>query len=133
MIVEHDDPLHDDEQIRTALFINYGNVTRTAEMLGLHAGVLARHVNRVSSLKTDQMAARQLIVDRAEEAILDRLTTTEGDEQYETAKFILTSLGKELGWGATSKSAASLSLSDGNRTLSVRWNDGSEAEGGPEP
>jgi hypothetical protein len=117
--------LSDEDVLRTALYVSWGNVLKAAELLGLPAGVLARRIESSKSLKADRDAARRLIIDAAEGKIIDRLADTEGEDQYETAKFVLTSLGKEVGWGAAAprSPAGGFALSDGSRSLVVKWND----------
>jgi len=66
-----------------------------------------------------------MIVDQAEAVIVDQLLDTEqADRRDDAAKFVLTSLGKSLGWGTSTSStqSAGFSLSDGaGRTLQVKW------------
>jgi hypothetical protein len=65
-----------------------------------------------------------MIVDQAEAVVVEQLLDTgQADRRDEAAKFVLTSLGRSLGWGQTAATpAAGFSLSDGTgRTLSVRW------------
>ncbi len=65
-----------------------------------------------------------MIVDQAEAVVIDQLLDEESlDRRDEAAKFVLTSLGRSLGWGQTAvPAAAGFSLSDGSgRTLSVKW------------
>ena len=113
----------DDEAVRTALWLNYGNIRLAARALGAAPGALARKVEQDPSLKTDRDAARRMIVDEAENVIVEQLTDVNSvDRRDEAAKFVLTSLGKALGWGQQATSAAGFSLSDGGgRTLQVKW------------
>ena len=64
-----------------------------------------------------------MIVDAAEANIVEQLTDTSSiDRRDECAKFVLTSLGKALGWGTGQSSAAGFSMTDGGgRTLQVKW------------
>jgi hypothetical protein len=64
-----------------------------------------------------------MIVDQAETIVIEQLEDIDNPERRdEAAKFVLTSLGKSLGWGTQATSQAGFSLSDGQgRTLSVRW------------
>jgi hypothetical protein len=64
-----------------------------------------------------------MIVDQAEQVVVGELQDDSNPErQSETARFVLTSLGKSLGWGAQATSQAGFALTDGSgRTLSVRW------------
>lgn len=114
----------DDDAIRTALYLSWGNVSKAAQLLKMPAGMLARKVELSTSLKADRDAARRLIVDCAEAKIVERLTELQGDELYDTVKFVLTTLGKEVGWGAAQpRTAGAVALTDGSRSLTVRWND----------
>jgi hypothetical protein len=106
------------------LYLNHGNTQLAALQLGCHPGVLARKIEMVPSLKADRDAARRQIVDTAEMVIVEELQDTNNPEQRsEAARFVLTSLGKTLGWGTQATSqAAGFSLSDGaGRTLQVKW------------
>jgi hypothetical protein len=113
----------DEDAIRTALYLNFGNVGRAAGQLGVQPGALARRIELVPSLKADRDAARRMIVDQAEAVIVEQLEDKDQpDRRDDAARFVLTSLGKSLGWGAQATSQAGFSLSDGSgRTLSVRW------------
>jgi hypothetical protein len=65
-----------------------------------------------------------MIVDQSEAVIVEELLDQEQPERRsEAARFVLTSLGKSLGWGQNAASqAAGFSLSDGaGRTLQVKW------------
>jgi hypothetical protein len=76
------------------------------------------------SLKADRDAARRMIVDQSEAVIVEELLDADQPERRsEAARFVLTSLGKSLGWGTgQSSTGGGLSLSDGSgRTLQVKW------------
>jgi hypothetical protein len=113
----------DDEAVRTALWLNYGNLKLAAQALGASPGALARKVEATPSLKLDRDAARRMIVDEAENVIVEQLTDPSStDRRDEAAKFVLTSLGKSLGWGTQATAAAGFSLTDGGgRQLTVKW------------
>lgn len=113
----------DDEAVRTALWLNYGNLKLAAQALGASPGALARKVEQTPSLKTDRDAARRMIVDEAEHVVVEQLLDDRNtDRRDEASKFVLTTLGKALGWGNQATSAAGFSLSDGDgRTLQVKW------------
>jgi hypothetical protein len=115
--------IEDEEAIRTALYLNFGNVGLAARSLGALPGALARIVEASTALKADRDAARRMIVDQAEQVIVEQLTDTQQtDRRDEAAKFVLTSLGKALGWGTQATSAAGFSMTDGGgRTLQVKW------------
>ena len=114
--------IEDEEAIRTSLYLNFGNTGLAAQALGTAPGLLARTIERSPSLKADRDAARRMIVDAAEAAIVDALTDDSQDRRDDAARFVLTSLGKALGWGASATAPAGFSMSDGaGRTLSVRW------------
>jgi hypothetical protein len=115
--------IEDIEAIRTALYLNYGNVGLAARSLGALPGALARVVEQSAELRSDRDAARRMIVDQAEAVIVEQLTDkAQIDRRDEAAKFVLTSLGKALGWGTQATTAAGFSLSDGGgRTLQVKW------------
>jgi hypothetical protein len=114
----------DDEAIRTSLYANFGNVGLAARQLGCLPGQLARRIELLPSLKADRDAARRMIVDQAEAVIVEQLLDADQpDRRDESARFVLTSLGKGVGWGANATAAAAgFSLSDGaGRTLQVKW------------
>lgn len=112
----------DTEAIRTALYLNFGNCQLAARDLRTTPGALARKIEADATLRVDRDAARRMIVDQAEANLVEQLTDASSlDRRDEAAKFVLTSLGKSLGWGTQSTSAAGFSLTDGNKTLSVKW------------
>lgn len=114
----------DDEAIRTALYLNFGNVGLAARALGRRPGELARQIELFPSLRADREAARRMIVDQSEQVVIEQLLDENDIERRDdAAKFVLTSLGRTLGWGQTAQaSQAGFSLSDGSgRTLQVKW------------
>jgi hypothetical protein len=65
-----------------------------------------------------------MIVDQAEAVVVEQLLDVDQpDRRDAAAQFVLTSLGKSVGWGQQAASqAAGFSLSDGSgRTLQVKW------------
>ncbi len=121
--------VEDDEAIRTALYAHFGNVGLAARALGTLPGTLARRIELLPSLKADRDAARRMIVDQAEAVVVEQLLDADQpDRRDDAARFVLTSLGKGVGWGATTTSAAAgFSLSDGaGRSLTVKWQTDSE-------
>jgi len=81
--------IDDEEAIRTALYLNFGNVGLAARSLGCLPGALARIVEASSALKSDRDAARRMIVDQAEQVIVEQLTDTDQtDRRDEAAKFV---------------------------------------------
>ena len=115
--------IEDEEAIRTALYYNYGNVGLAAQSLSCAPGQLARVVEQSPALRADRDAARRMIVDQAERVIVEQLTDeTSIDRRDEGAKFVLTSLGRALGWGTQATSAAGFSMTDGaGKQLTVKW------------
>jgi hypothetical protein len=114
--------IEDAEAIRTALYLNYGNCKLAAQSLGCRAGALSRIVESSPELKAERDAARRMIVDQAEAVVVEQLTDDRNpDRRDEASKFVLTTLGKALGWGSQATSPAGFSMSDGQRTLSIRW------------
>ena len=104
---------------------SFGNTGRAAALLEVSPGQLARQIELSPTLKADRDVARRMIVDLAEERIVEALLDdTSTERRDETARFVLTSLGRGLGWStsASAPAAAGFSLSDGSgRTLSVKW------------
>jgi hypothetical protein len=115
--------IEDTEAIRTALYLNYGNVGLAAQSLGCLPGALARIVEKSADLKSDRDAARRMIVDQAEAVVVEQLLDkAQIDRRDEAAKFVLTSLGKALGWGTQATTAAGFSMTDGaGKQLTVKW------------
>jgi hypothetical protein len=123
--------IEDDEAIRTALYAHFGNVGLAARALGTLPGALARRIELLPSLKADRDAARRMIVDQAEAVVVEQLLDADQpDRRDDAARFVLTSLGKGVGWGAQATSAAAgFSLSDGSgRQLTVKWQ--TDSDGG---
>jgi len=117
-----EDDLNDLGVIRTALFANFGNIKLAATALGVAPGQLSRVVEASVDLKTDRDAARRMIVDQAEAIVVEQLTDERNtDRRDEASKFVLTTLGKSLGWGSQATAPSGFSMSDGQRTLSIRW------------
>ena len=74
-----------------------GIKTAAAKKLGCDVDTVDRYCNRYPSVADAVKQARSGIVDMAESVLIQKLNRKEWD----AAKFVLTTLGKDRGWGNT--------------------------------
>lgn len=95
-----DNPI-DTDQARSAIWHSAGSITRAAALLDVSPARLMRLVSKDDFLKKEREAAQELIIDAAEDALLDALERS--DTRDETAKWILDRKGSPRGWGSSVK------------------------------
>lgn len=120
------------EEVRTALWVNAGNVTKAALLLKVDSARLRRYIASSPRLSAEKEEARNQIVDKAEDVLLEALNDNEDVVRRDSmAKFALTNLGKDRGYG--SKGASNLTINNNsNGTIQVSWGDGSSITGSDE-
>lgn len=114
------------EEVRTALWANSGNVTKAAQLLKVDSARLRRYIKNSPRLSVEVEEARNQILDRAEEIMIEALNDEDDVVRRDSmAKFALTNLGKERGFGQR-PGAGTLTINNtGGGTIQVSWGDGS--------
>lgn len=91
----------DPQQARSAIWHSAGSITRAAKLLDVSPARLMRLVVKDEYLTKERSAAQELIIDAAEDALLDALERS--DTRDDTAKWILDRKGSPRGWGSSVK------------------------------
>lgn len=94
----------DEGQARSALWHAAGSITRAARFLQVSPARLMNLVAKTPYLREERDKAAELLVDAAEDVILDLLEDDERKE--EIARFVLDRRGSSRGWGSTVKAPA---------------------------
>lgn len=117
------------EEVRTALWVNEGNITKAALTLKVDSSRLRRYIAASPRLSAEKEEARNQILDKAEEVVIEALSDEEDVVRKDSmAKYVLSNLGKERGYG--SKAGGNLTINNnGAGTISVSWGDGSSITG----
>lgn len=118
----------DVEETRTALWLNRGNIMKTAATLKVTPARLRQYVNNNTYLSREQSEAREQLKDIAEDNVYDALTDEEDPARRDTmTRFVLGSIGKDRGFG-TGGSGVSLNM-NGKGKLEISWDDGTSLTG----
>jgi hypothetical protein len=91
----------DDATVRSALWHAAGSVTRAARFLQVSPARLLSYVKNSAYLSGERDKAAELVVDAAEDVILDLLE--DDDRREDTAKWVLDRKGAARGWGSSVK------------------------------
>lgn len=120
------------EEVRTALWCNEGNITRAAAMLKVDSNRLRRYIANSPRLSAEKEEARNQMVDRAEEVIIEALHDNEDVTRRDSmAKFVAVNLGKDRGYGSKGLGGVTINNAKGG-TIQVSWGDGSTITGSDE-
>lgn len=116
-----DSPIEQD-LARSALWHAAGSITRAARLLQISPARLLNFVKRDEYLTEERAKAAELMVDAAEDVLLDLL---EDDERKEdTAKWILDRKGSTRGWGSSVKPnqpTIAFGSQNGQAAIAIRW------------
>jgi hypothetical protein len=118
----------DVEEVRTALWMNRGNVSEAAKLLKVSSQRLRRFVDNNEYLKDQQNESREVLKDIAEENVYDALTdAADAGRRDSMSRFVLQTIGKDRGFG-TGSSGINLKGPAKGR-ITITWDDGSEIVG----
>jgi hypothetical protein len=112
----------DIEEARTALWRCEGNISAAATLLKVPSSRFRALVNKSAYLQREVNEAKQQLVDMAEVVVKDALG--DPDRADAMARFVLSTQGKERGWGNGSGGPSVNIKSSGN--IVFQWQDGSE-------
>lgn len=111
----------DIEESRTAIWRSSGNITRAAEILKVPPARLRALVKRSEYLLREVEEAREQVVDMAEDVVKEALS--DPDRADAMARFVLSTQGKQRGWGNASGGPSVNIKTTGN--VVFQWQDGS--------
>jgi len=90
-------PAFTPEEVAAAISENHGVIAGAARSLGCSRDTVERYVDRHAVVRAAFNEARELIVDMAEAVVIKRL----GEGDLGAAKFVLSTIGRDRGWGRT--------------------------------
>lgn len=104
-----------------ALWHAAGNVTKAAKLMGTDSARLGYMISKTSDLQDTRRRASELVLDRAEAALIDSLK--DDDSALDTAKWILSNGGRGRGWGreATQGLGFAFDGMTGSGQVAIRW------------
>ena len=108
----------DIEECRTALWIGRGNVLTAARALKVEPARLRRFIKTSILLREEQIEAKTLLVERAEEIIGEALEDEALDTRIDAAKFVLERVGKDAGW---SKNTGGVTINGPTGQIVISW------------
>lgn len=121
----------DIEECRTALWLHRGNVTEAAKRLKVTPARLRAMIRNSPRLAKEVEEARQQLADIAEDVVYEALTNPEDPGRRDSmARFVLTNLGNERGYGSKGNGPVKVDVAKGRVT--VAWADGSSISVGDE-
>jgi hypothetical protein len=122
-------PLNVDE-VRTAIWLESGNVTKAAKRLKSDPLRVRRFIKQSPRLSAELKEAEEQLLDRAQEVVREALDDTDDASRRDTmAKFVLKELGQERGFGKpTNGGKVTINNKDGG-LIQVSWGDGSSVAG----
>jgi len=121
-----DNPI-DLQQARSAIWHSAGSVTRAARLLDVSPARLLAFVNRDDYLREQRTQAAELLVDQAEDVLLDLLE--DDDRKEDIAKWVLDRKGSLRGWSSSQKPAnptLSFGTANGSAAIAIRWQNDDE-------
>lgn len=116
------------DEARTALWKAEGNITKAAQILKVDSARLRRYISNSPRLSAEMEEAKNQILDRAEEVIVEALNDLDDVVRRDSmAKYVTTNLGKKRGYGNTSPGGVTINNHGGK--MVVQWGDGSAIAG----
>lgn len=111
------------DEARTAIWMEAGNITKAALRLKVDSARLRRFVRSSPRLSAEMEEAREQILDRAEDVVVEALNDLEDVVRRDSmAKHVLTNLGRNRGYG--SKSPGNVNIVNNGGKVVVQWGDG---------
>jgi hypothetical protein len=122
----------DIEECRTALWLQAGNVSEAAKLLKVTSLRLRNFIKTSKRLSDEQREMQEVLLDKAESVAAEALDDEDTSRKDTMARFIMTNLGKERGYGTPNgKGGVNVNLPTKGRMV-IAWDDGSEITG-PDP
>jgi len=109
------------EEVRTALWLEKGNVSKASLRLKVDSLRLRRYIRSSPRLSAELEEAKEQILDKAEQIVVEALEDAEDKNRQDgMAKFALTNLGSARGYGK--KDGRNLTIKNtGSGTVVVAW------------
>jgi len=118
------------DEVRTAIWMNAGNVTAAAEQLKVTSLRLRNFIKHSPYLLREQGEAREQVLDKAESVVLEALNDEDASRKDTMARYVLSNVGKGRGYGAGNSAKVNINSQGGN--IIVSWADGSQFGDKPE-
>lgn len=113
----------DPTRVEEALWSAAGNITKAARIMRTDAARLGYMISRTPDLADARRKASELVLDKAEAALLDSLK--DEDSALDTAKWILSQGGRGRGWGQQASMPVGLTFDGSSLTgsgqVAIRW------------
>lgn len=120
------------EEVRTALWMDRGNVTKAAARLKVEPARLRRFVKGSRFLSAEMEEAKEQILDIAEDNVVDAMTDMEDAGRRDSmTRFVLSSLGRTRGFGNAGSKGVTIGLNGAGGKVEITWGDGTTVEGTP--
>jgi hypothetical protein len=107
----------DQEEVRTALWLNDGNVSTAANQLKVTSRRLRAFIGSSPYLLGEAQEAREQLVDRAEDIVREALES-EPTRADPMARYVLSSLGRTRGFGTQSNPSLKV---DSSGPILIQW------------
>lgn len=108
------------EEVRTALWLDKGNVSEAAKRLKTDPVRLRRFIRSSARLSAELAEFKEQILDRSERIVVEALEDdSDPARQDAMAKFALTNLGAERGYGK--KEGRTLNINNNGGKVIVTW------------
>lgn len=117
----------DVEECRTALWLDFGNVTKAAERLKIPASRLRNFVKSNAYLTAEMTEALEQLKDKATDVIRDALNGPP-ERSDSMARYVMSGIGKDRGFGANSGGGPKVTVNGG--VTIIQWADGESISGG---
>lgn len=113
----------DIEECRTALWMKRGNISEAAKLIKTSPARFRRFVQSSPRLMEEVKEAQQQLVDMAEDVAYEALTDEDPSRRDSMARFVMSNLGKDRGYGTANGGGVNVNLPKGR--IRIEWADGS--------
>lgn len=118
------------DEVRTALWVESGNVSKAAARLKADPIRVRRFIKNSPRLSAEMAEAREQLLDRAEDVMREALDDADDASRRDSmARFVAKELGQERGFGKAGTGAKVTINDKDGRTIQVTWGDGSSVAG----
>lgn len=121
----------DVDEVRTALWLDRGNITKAADRLKTSSQRLRSFIKNSAFLSAEMEEAKEQILDIAEGNVVEALTDDADPGRKDSmTRFVLAGLGRSRGYG---NGAGGISVKPtGSGRMMIVWDDGTQINGTPE-
>ncbi len=122
----------DVEECRTALWMVRGNVSQAAAILKVSSLRLRTFIKGSKRLTAEQQEMQEILLDTAEDVAFEALTDPDTSRKDAMARFVMTNLGKDRGYGNNAPGKGVVFNLPGKGSFTVAWDDGTNITAPPE-